>query len=611
MSVTYADMSEAYGMDDDAIEGDGYAWPDDTESTTPEDNAFVGLIGQSPSIQCDVELARKMEIKARASQQPQQHHDSRLPNGRTAVARVSFESGGFNGESAGREDELRRQISSNSTSELSFQNEALREENQQLSSEVKRLGESTNNHAPAAPSENNSEGRLRRALTTKGTTTAELRQAIQAVEALVEEARRELERAMLRERRAAYEALYHAIDRGDEEILELAIEKARLAEVQIEDLTKGEAKLADLRAMSPEQKAKKLATELESKRKKEAFILIKRDDTEALTALLESLNEDVQWRNWRDYAGRSLWKCALDLRATRVQFYLAPLVGQRLPEEHALANGKRASVRPSIMLPAGGMLGSFTSEDGKRPSIGSPSNSRLYPNGMGGSRGSLLSTGSGSARHGGESPTGGSPSLLAQVPPMCVRQISETEVLGNDPLLLPAAPDLNLGGAALAESLLSGSHASSDSPARSGTGSVPSPDRNEAQETKLRMQAFRSVAQDDCDSLAEVLQSVHQDIWTKWMNKAGKDLLTLSTERGSDMAYSMLARELGMLKEAHRESFEERESVWVFEQGEVQPRRATVIEDTTTEEEEVLLEFWDGDDPPMKVDRCLIHKMYN
>merc|ERR1719408_738842 len=91
-------------------------------------------------------------------------------------------------------------------SELFHQNTALREENEKLKDEIKRLrslqtagaveaiaaelSPSTNGIPPSSPKEStDSEGRLRIALTRKGTTTTELKQAILAVESLVEEAR--------------------------------------------------------------------------------------------------------------------------------------------------------------------------------------------------------------------------------------------------------------------------------------------------------------------------------------------------------------------------------------------------------------------------------------
>merc|ERR550514_2339399 len=123
--------------------------------------------------------------------------------------------------------------------------------------------------------------------------------------------------------------------------------------------------------------------------------------------------------------------------------------------------------------------------------------------------------------------------------------------------------------------------------------------------------AFKAVVRDECEALVAVLEKVHKRVWSKWQNKAGKDLLTLSQERGSSGAYSVLAKALGMVQEMKRESFEEREAVWIFVPGEIQPLRATVLEDTPAEMDTVLVEYWDGDAPPTAVDRCIVRKMWS
>ena len=66
------------------------------------------------------------------------------------------------------------------------------------------------------------------------------------------------------------------------------------------------------------------------------------------------------------------------------------------------------------------------------------------------------------------------------------------------------------------------------------------------EEEKLKARALRAVVQDDFVTLGEVLNLAPVEKWSKWENKAGKDLLTLSQERGSSSAYSALARALGL-----------------------------------------------------------------
>jgi len=104
---------------------------------------------------------------------------------------------------------------------------------------------------------------------------------------------------------------------------------------------------------------------------------------------------------------------------------------------------------------------------------------------------------------------------------------------------------------------------------------------------------------------------VSSDTWSRWANKAGKDLLDLSQERGSKGAYSLIANSLGLIKEAKREIYQEREAVWIFSAGDVQPRQATVLQDTPPEADTVLIEFWDGADEPRYIDRGQIHKSHS
>jgi len=124
----------------------------------------------------------------------------------------------------------------------------------------------------------------------------------------------------------------------------------------------------------------------------------------------------------------------------------------------------------------------------------------------------------------------------------------------------------------------------------------------------LQFPAFRAVVRDDTEKLGEIIQKVPQHVWSCWHNKAGKDLLALAQERGSSGSQSMVAKALGLVQERKRESFEERETVWVLFPGEVQARHATVLEDVPETAEDVLLELWDCDDPPTRVNRGIVLK---
>jgi len=138
---------------------------------------------------------------------------------------------------------------------------------------------------------------------------------------------------------------------------------------------------------------------------------------------------------------------------------------------------------------------------------------------------------------------------------------------------------------------------------------LPPPADSEVAELKVK--AFRYVVSDKMAELDAVLSRLPLELWSNWENKAGKDLITLSEERGSSGAYSVLAKKLGLVQDRKKESFEERESVWIFRPGEVQPLRATVLEDTPEEVDDVLVEYWDGDDPPSRVEKCMVRKLWS
>lgn len=419
--------------------------------------------------------------------------------------------------------------------------------------------------------------RLRSALTSRTTTPAELNQAIMSVESLVAEARRELNSGMLRAKRAAYEQLHGCLDKEDELALEKAIESARQAEVGQEDLELAEKKLADLRALSSEQKSVKAQRKLESKRKKEAFLLVKKDDDVSLQQFLSLLDDSVRWRDWRDYAGRSLWRCAVELRATRVQQFLAPELGMAVPVEKRPSLGRRSEFALTPVTRSHSLESLKTPPvptPTQQPKPESPQNTEGYKDSQAQVR------------------------VSSQPPPETQSKVSDVKL---------STPQMTVvNGATIPTKTELSSFTRSPSEWGLGCREGITNDVDE-----LRARALRAVAQDDSVTLSQVLELVGCDVWSKWQNKAGKDLFTLSQERGSDCAYSVLARAKGLLKEMQRESFEDRETVWVFETGEIQPKRATVLEDTPADTDDVLVEFWDGDAPPIRIERCLVRKMWS
>merc|ERR1719453_1353480 len=144
---------------------------------------------------------------------------------------------------------------------------------------------------------------------------------------MVGQARRELQNILLRERRAALEALGRAVDQGDEEAIEAALVEARRAEIEKDEIKKAEDKLEQLRSLTDEQKAEKIAREEERAKKKDAFLFVKKDNAEKLSELLDGLAEGTRWQDWRDQAGRKLQRFAQDLKSENVQAMLAARLG--------------------------------------------------------------------------------------------------------------------------------------------------------------------------------------------------------------------------------------------------------------------------------------------
>mmetsp|Transcript_41226 Transcript_41226/g.109098 ORF Transcript_41226/g.109098 Transcript_41226/m.109098 type:complete len:641 (-) Transcript_41226:582-2504(-) len=506
----------------------------------------------------------------------------------------------------------------------------LLEENERLRSDL------------AAACGSGAESRLRTALT-KRSTNEELRSAIQGCHALVHEAERELAAAAFRERRAAFENLHSAIAADDETRLEVALVQARLAEVEEEDLEKGEAKLSELRTLTPEQRAQKRTRLETTKRKKDAFFFVKKDDVESLRALLDSCCE-VRWRDWKDHAGRSLFRCAQELQALCVQEFLAsvqqetellPSVQPRVREvQHApppevqqqkLQEPLDASSKPSRCL-------GRSRQSAKTAAQSLDELERKLTENMGKVDADSLKTMLKEVEEienliekldivddeGCQSET---EDLVKEVFEVLV---SEAEQGGTDsakvcPDVRQELPTERLdacdlrGETRATRSTLWNDGIGWSSPCAQIPIEKPQVPTQvscaEEDEEVLRTKALRSVARDDCDALAEVLAAVDVEVWSKWQNKAGQDLVVLSETRGSTGAYSLLASALGLLQEPSREVFGEKDTVWVFFAGEVMPRRATVLEDVPEDSDEIPLEFWDGDVLSGKVDRCLVRKM--
>merc|ERR1712137_749439 len=107
--------------------------------------------------------------------------------------------------------------------------------------------------------------------------------------------------------------------------LSAAIVVAEQADVDAVDLARAEEKLKTLHAMTPEQHAAKAADEILRKQKRTAFTLVKKNDVTKFKELIDEVGEGVSWRDWRDPFGRTVWRCAKDLRALKMQEFLEQL----------------------------------------------------------------------------------------------------------------------------------------------------------------------------------------------------------------------------------------------------------------------------------------------
>lgn len=460
---------------------------------------------------------------------------------------------------AGSADKGKMQRLENEIKELSAKTGQAEAQREQLEQDIENLR--------AQMSEGCSESRLRAAMTRTGVTTDELLAAIQGVEAVLGEAKRELQTRQTRERRAAYEELHSAMGKGEEALLQAAIDEARRVGGIDDDIEKAVDKLRDLQAMTEEQRNAKKEREHEAECKKRAFILVKRDNVTELQELLATF-EGLKWQAWKDHASRTLLQCAQSVRSTKVQRYLEPILKPAPPKPRHIA--PRFSVNYLLQAPELNQL---------RPTT----------------RSSACST---------------SPEVSAALGAMdqVCRELSTEEHAVED--TTSTALNTIAQPAVAGNDLLKEMHDSCSAGPPETTPEVPSPAPPPAleNEAELRLTAFRAVVKDDTATLAEVITVVPQSMWEAWTNKGGKDLVTLSEERGSVAAYSMLAKALGLLKERAREAFEEREVVWVMFTGDVQPRQATVQEDTPPEADTILLEFWVGDDPPTRVERDFVLK---
>eukprot|EP00405_Crypthecodinium_cohnii_P024355 CAMPEP_0206498520 /NCGR_PEP_ID=MMETSP0324_2-20121206/51063_1 /ASSEMBLY_ACC=CAM_ASM_000836 /TAXON_ID=2866 /ORGANISM="Crypthecodinium cohnii, Strain Seligo" /LENGTH=821 /DNA_ID=CAMNT_0053984763 /DNA_START=110 /DNA_END=2575 /DNA_ORIENTATION=+ len=485
-------------------------------------------------------------------------------------------------------EELREQIAS---SELSFLRISAEKEQEQEKHDLAQ--KSVRGYAKELES---SESRLRIALSRPGaTTTEEMRQAVGCVDALLQEGRRELANRELRDRRAAYEELNQAQVQNNEDALIKALEAARRANIDEDDLKHAANKLLELQSMS---EGEKLAREMDQKRRKHremAFVLVKRDDVQGLSQLLEEIdNKSVmlanspsdctspvstaRWWEWKDHAQRTLLKSAQQLKSGSVQEYLEVKL-QEIQASLSSTKGQATEASTRTTLSSKVCFFGVADFDSPRASKASSKDPPAFESASS------------------ETPTTTASRLDPQATAKAFDPETTPEVSVEDSVTsqsvaresLPASPAVN--------------------EEEEEENSIDASDPRFKEGSELWKQAFRSVVKDDTAALSDVINDkVPRRVWMSWRNKAGKDLLTLSEERGSSAAYSVLAKAMGLLQERPREAYEDRDSVWIFLDGEVQPLQATVLEDTPVEADQIYVQFWVGEESPRYVDRSMVFK---
>jgi len=427
------------------------------------------------------------------------------------------------------------------------------------------------------------------------------------------EAKRELAAKELSERRAAFEALHAAMEARTEETLLHAIAAAKRTACDSGDVEKAEMILRELLSLTDEERRAKDRAKLVSAQRTEAFLCVKRNDAEKLSQLLQALPEGVRWQDWRDHAQRTLLRCSQDLRAEKVKMVLAKLMG--LAEE-----GSKNGVQDKDSV--GG-----SKKRGKKNSLSPKVSSDASDGGSPGS-----------------DPSPASPSAAPSAPKLpsfsaaatCI-SFSSLESLGHirspgreprarSPTSRPGAGGFGSGGTgpvesaedAFASSFGGPSAALSETMSAPGSPSVSlhgsSPQKvavEESDEVKvIKAKAFKAVANNDGVSLQEVLDVTDIEEVAKWQNKAGESLLTLSEKRKSSL-YAVMAKALGIVREQQKDAYEEKEPVWVYFTGDPQPRQATVLEDTPEEAETVLLQYWTGEEPAVRVEKARIRPSWS
>lgn len=438
----------------------------------------------------------------------------------------------------------------------------------------------------AGAGNDHSESLLRALLLDQHSTSEQLLEAASAHEVLLQEVRREASAKQFRERRAVFERLHTAIDATNEAMLAEAVAEARRVKLDAEDVEKGEQKLSEMRSLTEEERAAKVAREINTKNKEQAFLLAKKEQVGELEELLNSVGIE-QWQTWKDHAGRTLLQFARQFSKVESQRCLSTLLGIAQPDAVA-------KTRPRVCLPK------------------TETHHCELPH----QRGAPVADSSPPMEVDTPPPTTPRGFLKREARTPCLPP--DRAPVADSPLMevdtpLPTTPRSFLGREARTPPCQSRDRNSSMTAFSSrpslGCMSVMSMDSGCVDHAEAKVAAFRAVARDRVENLENSLDDIPSEIWSEWKNKGGKDLLSLAQERGSSNAYSFLATKLGILQEMKPEVYELREDVWVFLPGDVQPRRATVTGCASHDASSVQVEFWDDTAPSSRVDKTCLRKL--
>jgi len=126
---------------------------------------------------------------------------------------------------------------------------------------------------------------------------------------------------------------------------------------------------------------------------------------------------------------------------------------------------------------------------------------------------------------------------------------------------------------------------SAKKPAVSG----PEPELSE-EAAAAKVDAFKAVMKDDVAGLEQLLDQECAVGWESWRNKGKKTLEELAAERSKQNCHAFLLKALERVRELAPEEVDVGDAVWVFEENDLQPKKATCLD---VESERVRVTLWD------------------